>query len=108
MILKKRQSGHILLHFIFKGCLAFCADFRPAIIFACAGFPLRGEELAKGNVKIIDAALKYGYDTPRKFFPQSTQYEYAENVEFEVYSSADVSDSNYKCEIRIAVKEKTE
>ncbi|MFR4008668.1 MAG: GyrI-like domain-containing protein [Christensenellales bacterium] len=39
-------------------------------------------------------------------FPQSTQYEYAENVEFEVYSSADVNDPNYQCEIWIAVKEK--
>ena len=28
---------------------------------------LAGEELAKGNVKIIDAALKYGYDTPESF-----------------------------------------
>ena len=43
-----------------------------------------------------------------EFFPQSAQYEYAENVEFEVYSSQDVSDPNYKCEIWIAVNEKTE
>ena len=28
---------------------------------------LAGEELAKGSVKIIDAALKYGYDTPESF-----------------------------------------
>lgn len=106
MILKKRQSGHILLHFIFKGCLAFCADFHSAIIFACAGFPLRGEELAKG--KMPDAFIETYHRIVTEFFPQSTQYEYAENVEFEVYSSADVSDPNYKCEIRIAVKEKAE
>ena len=43
-----------------------------------------------------------------EFFPQSAQYEYAENVEFEVYSSADISDPNYRCEIWIAVKEKAE
>lgn len=43
-----------------------------------------------------------------EFFPQSTQYEYAENVEFEVYSSADVSNPNYKCEIWIAVNEKAQ
>ena len=43
-----------------------------------------------------------------EFFPQSTQYEYAENVEFEVYSSEDISDPNYRCEIWIAVKERAE
>ncbi len=42
-----------------------------------------------------------------EFFPQSTQYEYAENVEIEVYPSADTSDPNYQCEIWIAVNEKT-
>lgn len=107
MILKKRQSGHILLHFIFKGCLAFCADFRSAIIFACAGFPLRGGA-GKGQCENNRCGTEVRIRHARKFFPQSTQYEYAENVEFEVYSSADVSDSNYKCEIWIAVKEKTE
>ena len=43
-----------------------------------------------------------------EFFPQSSQYEYAENVEFEVYSSANTSDPDYRCEICIAVKEKKE
>ena len=28
---------------------------------------LAGEELSRGNAKIIDAALKYGYDTPESF-----------------------------------------
>lgn len=28
---------------------------------------LAGEELSKGNAKILDIALKYGYDTPRAF-----------------------------------------
>ena len=41
-----------------------------------------------------------------EFFPQSSQYEYAENVELEVYPSADTSDPNYQCEIWIAVNEK--
>lgn len=41
-----------------------------------------------------------------EFFPQSSQYEYAENVEFEVYPSADVQNPDYTCEIWIAVKEK--
>lgn len=37
---------------------------------------------------------------------QSTQYEYAENVELEVYSSQNTFDPNYQCEIWIAVNEK--
>ena len=28
---------------------------------------LAGEELSRGNAKIIDTALKYGYDTPESF-----------------------------------------
>lgn len=124
---------------------------------------LAGEELSKGNVKIIDVAMKYGYDTPEsfsraftrfhgigveydgrhvdddlelvtipthtyavftgkgkmpdafvetyhrivtEFFPQSTRYAYAQNIEFEVYSSADTSNPNYQCEIWIAISEK--
>ena len=42
-----------------------------------------------------------------EFFPQSAQYEYAESVEFEVYSSADTSDPDYRCEIWVAVNEKS-
>ncbi len=55
-----------------------------------------------------DAFIETYHRIVTEFFPRSTQYEYAENVEFEVYSSADVSDPNYRYEIRIAVKEKTE
>lgn len=40
-----------------------------------------------------------------EFFPQSTRYEYAENVEFEVYPSENVTDPDYECEIWIAVNE---
>lgn len=58
--------------------------------------------------KMPDAFIETYHRIVTEFFPQSTQYEYAENVEFEVYSSADVSDPNYKCEIWIAVKEKAE
>ena len=43
-----------------------------------------------------------------EFFPQSIQYEYAENVEFEVYPSEDISNPDYHCEIWIAVNEKSE
>ena len=58
--------------------------------------------------KMPDAFIETYNRIVTEFFPQSTQYEYAENVEFEVYSSADVSDPNYQCEIWIAVNEKTE
>lgn len=57
--------------------------------------------------KMPDAFIETYHRIVTEFFPQSTQYEYAENVEFEVYSSADVSDPNYQCEIWIAVHEKT-
>lgn len=35
---------------------------------------LAGEELSKGNVKIIDVALKYGYDTPESFSRAFTRF----------------------------------
>lgn len=41
-----------------------------------------------------------------EFFPQNTAYEYGSGVELEVYPSADVQNSDYTCEIWIAVKEK--
>lgn len=56
--------------------------------------------------KMPDAFIETYNRIVTEFFPQSSQYEYAENVEFEVYSSPDVSDQNYKCEIWIAVNEK--
>ena len=58
--------------------------------------------------KMPDAFIETYHRIVTEFFPQSTQYEYAENVEFEVYESADTSDPNYRCEIWIAVNEKTE
>ncbi len=67
---------------------------------------LAEEELSKG--KMPDAFIETYNRIVTEFFPQSTQYEYAENVEFEVYSSNDVSNPNYQCEIWIAVKEETE
>ncbi len=56
--------------------------------------------------KMPDAFIETYNRIVTEFFPQSAQYEYAENIEFEVYSSADISDPNYKCEIWIAVNEK--
>lgn len=58
--------------------------------------------------KMPDAFIETYNRIVTEFFPQSSQYEYAENVEFEVYSSADTSNPNYQCEIWIAVNEKTE
>ncbi len=60
--------------------------------------------LSKG--KMPDAFIETYHRIVTEFFPQSTQYEYAENVEFEVYSSADTSNPDYQCEIWIAVNEK--
>ena len=56
--------------------------------------------------KMPDAFIETYHRIVTEFVPQSAQYEYAENVEFEVYSSADISDPNYKCEIWIAMNEK--
>lgn len=56
--------------------------------------------------KMPDAFIETYNRIVTEFFPQSSQYEYAENVEFEVYPSADTSNPNYQCEIWIAVKEK--
>ena len=35
---------------------------------------LAGEELSKGNAKIIDIAMKYGYDTPESFARAFTRF----------------------------------
>lgn len=56
--------------------------------------------------KMPDAFIETYHRIVTEFFPQSSQYEYGESVEFEVYSSKNVSDPNYCCEIWIAVKEK--
>ena len=57
--------------------------------------------------KMPDAFIDTYNRIVTEFFPQSSQYEYAENVEFEVYSSEDTSDPAYQCEIWIAVNAKT-
>ena len=58
--------------------------------------------------KMPDAFIETYHRIVTEFFPQSSRYEYAENVEFEVYSSQNTSDPNYRCEIWIAVKEKAD
>ena len=56
--------------------------------------------------KMPDAFVETYHRIVTEFFPQSAQYEYAENTELEVYPSANTADPNYACEIWIAVKEK--
>ena len=58
--------------------------------------------------KMPDAFIETYHRIVTEFFPQSTQYEYAENIEFEVYGSENTKDPNYQCEIWIAVHEKNE
>lgn len=58
--------------------------------------------------KMPDAFIETYNRIVTEFFPQSTQYEYAENVEFEVYPSQDTTNPDYQCEIWIAVNEKSE
>lgn len=58
--------------------------------------------------KMPDAFTETYHRIVTEFFPQSSQYEYAQSVEFEVYPSDDTSNPNYQCEIWIAVKEKAE
>lgn len=56
--------------------------------------------------KMPDAYIETYNRIVTEFFPQSTSYEYAESVEFEVYPSMDTSDPDYACEIWVAIKEK--
>ena len=58
--------------------------------------------------KMPDAFIETYHRIVTEFFPQSAQYEYAENVEFEVYSSEYISNPDYHCEIWIAVNEKAQ
>ena len=58
--------------------------------------------------KMPEAFVETYHRIVTEFFPQSTQYDYCSNVEFEVYPSADTMNPDYQCEIWIAVKEKAE
>ena len=94
---------------------AYSSSFHFQRVFSIlCGFPLgdyicmrrlslAGGETGKGQCENNRCGTEVRIRHARKFFPRSTQYDYAENVEFEVYSSADVSDPNYKCEIWITV-----
>lgn len=56
--------------------------------------------------KMPDAFIETYKRIVTEFFAQSTQYEYASSVEFEVYYSDDILNPNYESEIWIAVNEK--
>lgn len=56
--------------------------------------------------KMPEAFAETYYKIVSEFFPQSTQYEYAEGLEMEVYPSDDTFNPDYTCEIWIAVNEK--
>ena len=58
--------------------------------------------------KMPDAFTETYHRIVTEFFPQSAQYDYACNAEFEVYPSEDIENPDYQCEIWIAVKEKAE
>ena len=60
----------------------------------------------KSKGKMPDAFVETYHRIVTEFFPQSSQYEYGESVEFEVYPSQNTNDPSYECEIWIAVKEK--
>lgn len=87
------------------------------------GVEYSGEEINDKDIEIVDIpantyavftckgkmpeAFKNTYHKiATEFFPQNTNYAYANSVEFEVYPSDDISNPNYTCEIWVAVKEK--
>ncbi len=74
--------------------------------FEVVTIPVNTYAVFTSKGKMPDAFIDTYHRIVTEFFPQSSQYEYAENVEFEVYSSANTDDPNYSCEIWIAVKEK--
>lgn len=74
--------------------------------FEIITIPANTYAVFKSKGKMPDAFIDTYNRIVTEFFPQSSQYEYAENVEFEVYSSADTRNPNYECEIWIAVNEK--
>lgn len=56
--------------------------------------------------KLPDAFAETYSRIVTEFFPQNSQYEYANGIELEVYPSDDVANPNYTCEIWVAVKTK--
>lgn len=110
---------------VMKGLLGICfsSELNAKQFPYGIGVEYDGRELCSGLEVVTIPANTYAVFTSKgkmpeafietynrivtEFFPQSAQYEYAESVEFEVYSSADTSDPDYRCEIWVAVNEKS-
>lgn len=108
-----------------KGLLGigFSSQIEGAMFPYGIGVEYSGEEIKDKDIEIVNIpANTYAVFTCKgkfpeafeqtyhkiatEFFPQNTNYIYANSVEFEVYPSDDISDPNYTCEIWVAVKEK--
>lgn len=60
--------------FHFQRVFAIMCGFTLGDYIRMRRLSLAGEELSKGNAKIIDIALKYGYDTPESFSRSFTRF----------------------------------
>ena len=60
--------------FHFQRVFAIMCGFTLGDYIRMRRLSLAGEELSKGNAKIIDIALKYGYDTPETGAKKAAQY----------------------------------
>lgn len=58
-------------------------------------------DLQNKDIKVIDIALKYGYDSPKRIVTEwlpTSGYEYANAPDIEVYSEGNTQSKDYKCE----------
>ncbi len=119
-----RLIGYMPKEPVMKGLLGICfsseldgAQFPYGIGVEYDGRPVDGDlevvtipagtyAVFTSRGKMPEAFIETYNRIVTEFFPQSSQYEYAESVEFEVYGSQNTADPNYQCEIWIAVKEK--
>ena len=60
--------------FHFQRVFGFLCGFSLGDYIRMRRLSLAGEELSKGNAKIIDIAMKYGYDTPESFSRAFTRF----------------------------------
>ncbi len=60
--------------FYFQRIFTMVCGFPPSEYIRCRRLTLAGSELLGGDVKIIDTALKYGYDSPEGFSRAFTRF----------------------------------
>ena len=77
---------------------AICG-FTPGDYIRFRRLSLAGSELASTDRKVIDVALKYGYDTPESFSRAFTRFH-------GISPSADTKNADYTCEVWIAIEKK--